>query len=410
MKRKFRALDTVVLSLLIILDLAVGLTVMGFETSGQTQNLPYAAVDEFVDLKYLAANMKQFEGVSVTTNGTVRYLASIYMYEDFWLQAQNSDAKIPVVTRLAGLAVPPSMAIVEVAGIVKHSTLEGGFYFLEASSWQALTSTSTPTPAPTSSPPPLPTPTPTYEPKPSVSIDLSCISSTSYASFKVTIAGRLKGSGVSAANLAGAPISLSYSITSGESWQDLALVYTDVDGVFGAVWTPSVTGSYLVKAAVANTTEYPEASTIVNLAVVPAAEVTDEYIQNVFSVASNSTVSNLAFNSASRRLTFSVEGLSGTTGFVDVNIAKTLINDITQVKAYLDDNEVAFTTVDKTDSWLLHFTYEHSLHEVMLSLAAESQPDFLNTPLGLIVVGGFVAMVIAVSVAFVLKRRRSLAN
>jgi len=161
---------------------------------------------------------------------------------------------------------------------------------------------------------------------------------------------------------------------------------------------------------VANTTEYSEASTIVNLAVVPVAEVTDEYIQNVFSVVSNSTVSNLAFNSASRRLTFSVEGLAGTRGFVDVNIAKTLINDITQVKAYVDDNEVAFTTVDKTDSWLLHFTYEHSDHEVILSLAAESQPDFLNTPLGLIVVGGFVAMVIAVSVAFVLKRRRSLAS
>jgi len=412
MKRKFRTLDTVILSLLIILNLGTLLTARSFEASGQTQNLPYAAAEEYVDLKFLAANMKQFEGVRVTTNGTVRYLASIYMYEDFWLQAQTSDAKIPVVTRLAGLAVPPSMAIVEVAGIVKHSTLEGGFYFLEASSWQALTSTSTPTPTPmpTSSPPPLPTPTPTYEPKPSISIDLSCISSTSYASFKVTIAGRLRGSGVSAANLAGAPISLSYSITSGESWQDLALVYTDVDGVFGAVWTPSVTGSYLVKAAVANTTEYSEASTIVNLAVVPAAEITDEYIQNVFSVASNSTVSNLAFNSASRRLTFSVEGLAGTRGFVDVNIAKTLINDITQVKAYVDDNEVAFTTVDKTDSWLLHFTYEHSLHEVMLSLAAESQPDFLNTPLGLIVVGGFVAMVIAVSVAFVLKRRRSLAS
>jgi len=150
---------------------------------------------------------------------------------------------------------------------------------------------------------------------------LSCVSSTSYTAFKVTITGRIHAEGIS---LAGAPISLSYSITSGTSWQDLTLVYTDTNGAFGAVWTPLVTGNYLIKAAMANTIEYAAAETIVNFAVMPFTEQTS---QNVFSVTSNSTVSSLAFNSTSRILSFSIAGDSGTTGYATVYITKTIVQD-----------------------------------------------------------------------------------
>ncbi len=128
---------------------------LGFVASGQSV---------YVDLKYLAEHIGEFEGVSVTTNGTVRFYASIYMYEVFCLQAQNDDAKIMVVTRLAGLGDPPEMCEIEVGGVVKHSTLEGGFYFLEASSWRTLTPGLTPTPTP--SPTPTVSPTPTHSPTP----------------------------------------------------------------------------------------------------------------------------------------------------------------------------------------------------------------------------------------------------
>jgi hypothetical protein len=60
------------------------------------------------------------------------------MFEDFWLQA-TSDAKVPVVTRFAGLSVPPNDSSIEIAGTIEHSALEGGFYFLNASSWTTAT-------------------------------------------------------------------------------------------------------------------------------------------------------------------------------------------------------------------------------------------------------------------------------
>jgi len=399
MKRRLRGLDIVILSLLILLDLGVASAAITFEASGQTQNLPDGAVSNYVDLKYLAANMEKFEGFCVKTIGTVRNYGSIFMYEDFWLQAQNDDAKIPVVTRLAGLAFPPVMAEIEVTGIVKLSTLEGGFYFLEASSWRNSTATPTPTTESTS-PILLPALIPTLAAKPALKIDLSCTISTSHDALKATIKGKLTSSELSF-SLSRVPISLSYSITSGASWQDLTLVYTDMDGVFGAVWTPAASGNYLLRAAVANATEYSEAETVVNLAVTPFEE---EAAQNVFSVASNSTVSDLVFNANSQRLTFSVSGPNGTAGYVEVYIAKTLIDDPAKVKVYVDENEKAFATTEAAESWLLRFTYQHSTHAVTLSLAAEKQLSFFGTPLALIIIGSIIVIILAVSFVFVRKR------
>lgn len=399
MKRRLRGLDIAILSLLILLDLGVASAAITFEASGQTQNLPDGAVSNYVDLKYLAANMEKFEGFCVKTIGTVRNYGSIFMYEDFWLQAQNDDAKIPVVTRLAGLAFPPVMAEIEVTGIVKLSTLEGGFYFLEASSWRNSTATPTPTTESTS-PILLPALIPTLAAKPALKIDLSCTISTSHDALKATIKGKLTSSELSF-SLSRVPISLSYSITSGASWQDLTLVYTDMDGVFGAVWTPAASGNYLLRAAVANATEYSEAETVVNLAVTPFEE---EAAQNVFSVASNSTVSDLVFNANSRQLTFSVSGPNGTAGYVEVYIAKTLIDDPAKVKVYVDENEKAFATTEAAESWLLRFTYQHSTHAVTLSLAAEKQLSFFGTPLALIIIGSIIVIILAVSFVFVRKR------
>jgi hypothetical protein len=99
-----------------------------------TQNIDSSSINRHFDLMYLAAHLEEFENQSVTTNGTVRFYGSIYMFEDFWLQAPN-DAKIPVVTRFAGLSVPSNDSLIEISGTIEHSTLEGGFYFLNASSW-----------------------------------------------------------------------------------------------------------------------------------------------------------------------------------------------------------------------------------------------------------------------------------
>jgi hypothetical protein len=90
-----------------------------------------------------------------------------------------------------------------------------------------------------------------------------------------------------------------------------------------------------------------------------------------FSIVSNSTVSEVAFNSTSEVLEFTVSGPSGTTGFTNVTIAKTLIGDISTLKVYLDGNETNYTVNDLTYSWLIHFTYHHSTHKIVMNLVSQ---------------------------------------
>lgn len=54
-----------------------------------------------VDLGYLANHPEEFKDRTLTANGTVGFYASIFMFEDFWLQ--KDDQKIPAVTRFASL-------------------------------------------------------------------------------------------------------------------------------------------------------------------------------------------------------------------------------------------------------------------------------------------------------------------
>jgi hypothetical protein len=127
-----------VLSLLLLPTLLAATNTLVVRAELITQNIDSSSTNEHVDLMYLAAHLEEFEEQSVTTNGTVRFYPSIYMFEDFWLQAPN-DAKIPVVTRFAGLSVPLNDSLIEISGTIEHSTLEGGFYFLNASSWTTAT-------------------------------------------------------------------------------------------------------------------------------------------------------------------------------------------------------------------------------------------------------------------------------
>jgi hypothetical protein len=194
---------------------------------------------------------------------------------------------------------------------------------------------------------------------PTPTLDLSCTSSTSFSAFKVTISGKLS---VNDAGIYGVPILLSYSVNGGNSWQDLTLVNTGSLGYFQAEWRPSVTGNYLIKAIYEGNDDFSEASQTVNLAVT-------SYAEDVFSINTNSTISNLRFNSASKQLSFSVTGPSNTNGYANVNIAKTIIQDSSNIKVYLDGNNVDYTAASTEDSWLLHFTYQHSTHEVTVNLA-----------------------------------------
>ena len=197
------------------------------------------------------------------------------------------------------------------------------------------------------------------------SLSTSCKGSATQSSFNVKINGYLT---LNDTGISDAPILLSYSVTGGKSWQDLTLVNTDSNGSYSAVWFPSATGNYLIKAVYEGNENCLGTVNIVNFAMELHAE------QSVFSVTSNSTLSELSFNSATKELSFSVSGENGTTGYVTTSIPKTLISDISDLKVLLDGNQISYQKESQDSCWLLSFTYHHSAHSVVINLNAPAAP------------------------------------
>jgi hypothetical protein len=98
--------------------------------------------------------------------------------------------------------------------------------------------------------------------------------------------------------------------------------------------------------------------------------------QSVFAVTSNSTITGLSFDSTSKQLSFIVTGDPGTTGYVNVFIPKSLINDTAYLKVYLDNNQITYETQSLNEGWILAFSYHHSTHIVTINLqSANSIPS-----------------------------------
>ncbi len=235
------------------------------------------------------------------------------------------------------------------------------------------------------------TPPPPVNRIPSV-ITLSCSSSTSYTGLTATINGKLMFSNLT--GISGAAVFLSSSVTGGASWQNLTLVYTGSDGSFSAQWMPSVSGSFLVKAEYGGNSYVAPSNQTVTLALAPYSN------QNVFSVISNSTVSALYFDSASSRLNFTVTGPSGTAGFVDVGIAKSLIPNSTSLRIYVDGSIVQHTVTSTSDAWLVHFSYTHSTHSISVDLGQPVVPEQLSVLV-------LAALIIVVSIFTVALNRKT---
>jgi hypothetical protein len=197
---------------------------------------------------------------------------------------------------------------------------------------------------------------------------------------------------------------LSYSVNEGNSWIGLTTAGTDNSGNFAAVWFPSASGTYLLNGQWVGNSTFSDANTTINFAVLPYQE------QSVFSVSSNSTISAFAFNSTSQELSFSVKGTSGTTGYVNVHIPKSLISDASSLKVYLDGNQLVYTTQSQGHSWLVSFSYHHSTHQVTINLgsAYTSSPSFIQSQLGtLIIIGAAIVVTAIVAVLIILKKSKT---
>jgi hypothetical protein len=202
-------------------------------------------------------------------------------------------------------------------------------------------------------------------------INLSCNSTTAYFGFRVNINGKLTCNQTA---ISGQPIQLAYSTTGGSTWENLTYTFTDGDGRFSASWMPPTSGSYLIKATFEGNTACYGTSEVVTLAAAPYLN------QNIFAVSSNSTVSALSFDSTNNKLSFTVEGPSGTTGYVDVSIAKTLVADAANIQVLVDNVNKEYTVTSTADSWFIHFTYSHSTHTVNINLQSTDNPTASPTP------------------------------
>ena len=98
-----------------------------------------------------------------------------------------------------------------------------------------------------------------------------------------------------------------------------------------------------------------------------------------FSIISNSIITELYFNSSSKIITFKISGQDGTTGYINITIAKTLIEDVSELKIYLDDEPINYTLSYTNNFWLIHFTYHHSTHKVVIHLGSTSATKPIET-------------------------------
>ena len=206
------------------------------------------------------------------------------------------------------------------------------------------------------------------------SLTLSLGSQTSFLGFKVRLSGMLSSEDGPVADV---PITLSFSVNCGETWNDITAVPTDVGGHYEAVWVPSATGTYIIKASWRG--EYPLSPVEQSRSL----SVTLYDNQYVFSVVSNSTVSALSFNSANQELRFVVGGETGTSGFVEVMIAKSLVPNILDLTVLLDQTNLQYQVTSLEDSWLLTFDYIHSTHNVVVAFKGSNENMPSPTPISI---------------------------
>lgn len=230
-------------------------------------------------------------------------------------------------------------------------------------------------------------------------VSISTSSRSTFVGYEVNVTGTLHdmfGNGLN-----NETVVLRYTFGGIGTWTPITSDTTDSLGNYHAVWIPPATGSFLIKAEWVGNLTYVG---IHNVTCLDTLSYVDEY---VFSVESNSTVSSLSFNPNNMKLSFTVSGSLGTQGYVRITFAKSLVDDIEDVKVYLNNEQIDYTATSLDDSWLLHFTYMHSTHEITISLGDISTP-FTQTLLGWAIICLVPVMaVVALALVYVMRRKRA---
>jgi hypothetical protein len=158
-------------------------------------------------------------------------------------------------------------------------------------------------------------------------------------------------------------------------------------------------GNYLIKATVGATSTINAANKIINLAITPDAE------NNVFTLNSNSTITQFTFDPENKELSFTASGPSETQGYVNIYIPKSILSDISGLKAYIDGDQVAFQSESQIDLWLISFSYSHSTHHITMTLGSAQTVTAVGSIEWIYIVIP-IAVIVVVAIAILALRRK----
>lgn len=231
-------------------------------------------------------------------------------------------------------------------------------------------------------------------------LSISTSTPSTFVGFTVGINGTL--SDLFGNGLEDETVVLYYTFQGARSWFPISSAVTDNLGHYYVQWIPTATGTFTIRAEwYGNETLLGSASTV-TLSTMPYLN------QYVFSVESNSTISALAFNTTNSELTFTAGGPSGTKGYVKVTLAKNLVENITDIKVYLDGNEIQYSSTSIGDSWFLICDYVHSTHNVAIELNSSAVPEFPSAMILLLF--GITTVLVAVFMKSKNRKTRSVLN
>jgi hypothetical protein len=259
--------------------------------------------------------------------------------------------------------------------------------------------TSTPIPTPTPEPTATSIPTPRPEPSTWPTLTIQCTTTPPESNLKAQVSGTLSYNKTGIPNAA---IYVGFSVDCGRNWTDFSLVQTCSDGTFDTLWTPNATGNYMLKAYWDGNNTLHWLNSTVNLALIP------DSAGNVFSVVSNSTVTNFAYNSATQELSFNTNGTSSTTGYANICIPKALVGDIKTLQVSKDGQPIAFATESTDDVWVISCVYAQSEHAFLTQIPFMQMLSPTTYPWIAIVIT-IAALIAVVAILVVVRRRRKTA-
>ncbi len=164
-------------------------------------------------------------------------------------------------------------------------------------------------------------------------------------------------------SISGLGVVFQYSVTNGSTWNEISSGVSDSNGDCTVQWIPAATGNFTIKASWVGNDEYLPVVSTTNLAVTSSDK-------QYFTVQSNSTLSNLSFDSASNELGFTVSGTSGTSGYTRIVVSKGLVANGSDIRIMLDGANMSYALSSTDSSWVLYFTYQHSAHQIVADLNA----------------------------------------